>query len=82
MVPLAPPVHGTGPAGLSAGGDDALRFDPAAAAAAAVVSTPISTSTGGCGGDVAALSVPAGGSGALASEQLSTRTSSRAPKKQ
>ena len=69
-----------GPAGLSAGGDDALKIGPAAAASA--VSTPISASTGGCGGGAAALSVPAGGSGALASGQLSTRTSSRAPKKQ
>ena len=77
MVVVTAPVHGTGPAGLSAGGDDALRIGPAAAAA---VSTPISASTGGCGDGAAALSVPAGGSRILALGQLSTKTASRAPK--
>ena len=63
------------PAVLSGGGDT-LRT------AAAAVSTPVSASTGGRGGGTAALSVPAGGAGILASGQRSTRTSSRAPKKQ
>ena len=68
-----------GPAGLSAGGNHALRIGPAAAAA---VSTPVSASTGRCGADAAVLSVPASEAGGLVSGQWSTTTSSRAPKKQ